>query len=73
MGRRCRERGTRRPRSAGRPAGGEGIFAIDDEAVDSALSLIAHICERPVGTEVTLGIVRDGEAQEVTITLDPRA
>lgn len=49
---------------------GDGILAIDDEAVDSALSLIAQIRERPVGTEVTLDIIRDGEAQEVTVTLD---
>lgn len=51
---------------------GDGILAIDDEAVDSALSLIAQIRERPVGTEVTLDIIRDGEAQEVTVTLDAR-
>lgn len=51
---------------------GDGILAIDDEAVDSALSLIAQIRERPVGTEVTLDIVRDGEAQEITVTLDAR-
>lgn len=51
---------------------GDGILAIDDEAVDSALSLIAQIRERPVGTEVTLDIVRDGEAQEVTVTLAAR-
>lgn len=51
---------------------GDGILAIDDEAVDSALSLIAQIRERPVGTEVTLDIVRDGEAQQLTVTLDAR-
>lgn len=51
---------------------GDGILAIDDEAVDSALSLIAQIRERPVGAEVTLDIIRDGEAQEVTVTLDAR-
>lgn len=51
---------------------GDGILAIDDEAVDSALSLIAQIRERPVGTKVTLDIIRDGEAQEVTVTLDAR-
>ncbi|WP_420868723.1 S1C family serine protease [Brachybacterium muris] len=51
---------------------GDGILAIDDEAVDSALSLIAQIRERPVGTEVTLDIIRDGEAQEITVTLDAR-
>ncbi|WP_370696136.1 S1C family serine protease [Brachybacterium muris] len=51
---------------------GDGILAIDDEAVDSALSLIAQIRERPVGTEVTLDIIRDGEAQQLTVTLDAR-
>lgn len=51
---------------------GDGIIAIDDEAVDSALSLIAQIRERPVGTEVTLTIARDGQPQEVTATLAAR-
>lgn len=51
---------------------GDGIIAIDDEAVDSALSLIAQIRERPVGTEVTLTIARDGQSQEVTATLAAR-
>ena len=52
---------------------GDAITAIDGEHVDSALSLIAQIRERPVGTEVTLTIARGGQFEEVTATLAARA
>lgn len=51
---------------------GDAITAIDGEHVDSALSLIAQIRERPVGTEVTLTIARGGQSEEVTATLAAR-
>ena len=51
---------------------GDGIVAIDGEAVDSALSLIAQVRERPVGTEVELSVVRDGERREVAVSLAAR-
>lgn len=51
---------------------GDGIIAIDGEAVDSALSLVAQVRERPVGTEVALTVVRDGQTQEITVALGAR-
>lgn len=50
----------------------DGVIAIDGEPVDSALSLIAQVRERAVGTKVTLTIARAGKQQDVDVTLGAR-
>ncbi|WP_420175971.1 S1C family serine protease [Luteococcus sp. OSA5] len=50
----------------------DGVLAIDGEAVDSALALIAQIRERPVGEKVQLTVARDGKQQKVEVTLAAR-
>lgn len=51
---------------------GDAITAVDDEAITGAESLTAQIRERPPGTEVTLTVVRDGNASQVPVTLGTR-
>lgn len=61
--------------SAGSPAADAGIetgdvvTSIDGTAVDSSADLVAAIRSRQPGTEVTLGIARQGDDTEVTVTL----
>lgn len=51
---------------------GDGITAIDGEAVDSALSLIAQVRERRVGSTAKLTVVRDGKQQQLEVSLAAR-
>ncbi len=48
---------------------GDAIISVDGEAVDSQLSLVAQIRERPVGDTVTLTIVREGKRSDVEVKL----
>ncbi len=49
---------------------GDAVVAVDGEAVDTADALVAQIRERSVGDVVTLTIVRDGQRQDIRMTLD---
>lgn len=51
---------------------GDAVTLIDDEEVDSGLSLTAQIRERKAGSEVTLSVARDGAITEVPVTLGTR-
>lgn len=51
---------------------GDLIIAIDGEPVRSAISLVAHIRERPIDNEVALTVIRDGQRQELSATLAAR-
>lgn len=48
---------------------GDVITAVNDERVDSAESLVAHIREYAVGDTVRLTVLRDGASQEISATL----
>ncbi|WP_462416965.1 S1C family serine protease [Kytococcus sp. Marseille-QA3725] len=48
---------------------GDVVVAIDDESVDSMWALIAQMHERKVGDEATLTVVRDGERQDVEVSV----
>lgn len=51
---------------------GDAVIAIDGETVNGAESLIAQVRERRPDTKVTLTVVRDGETQDVSVTLGTR-
>ncbi|NLG20220.1 MAG: PDZ domain-containing protein [Actinomycetales bacterium] len=63
----------------GSPADGAGlrqgdvITQIDGERVNGSLALVAQVRQRTAGQEVELSFVRDGEVQQVSVTLDVRA
>ncbi len=48
---------------------GDVITQVNGEPVDSAESLVAHIREHAVGDTVTLTVLRDDKAQEISATL----
>jgi S1-C subfamily serine protease len=48
------------------------IVALDDESIDSMLGLSSRIQVRQPGDEITLGLIRDGERLQVTVTLGER-
>jgi putative serine protease PepD len=48
---------------------GDAIIAVDGNSIDGSLSLVAQVRERSVGDKVTLKIVRDGQSQDITVTL----
>jgi len=48
---------------------GDTIVAVDDEAIDGSLSLVAQVRERSVGEKAKLTIVRDGARKDLTVTL----
>jgi putative serine protease PepD len=64
--------------AAGTPAAqaglrvGDAVVAIDGERVDSSLSLVAAIRERRVGGTATVTIIRDGQREDVKLTLVAR-
>ncbi|HET7476107.1 MAG TPA: trypsin-like peptidase domain-containing protein [Dermatophilaceae bacterium] len=64
------------PGSAAAQAGlqaGDSIVAVDGEPIDGSLSLVAQIRERSVGTQAKLTVIRDGQRQDVTVTLGRKA
>ena len=54
------------------PTGGDIIVALGGLAVRDMDDLIVHLSEKAVGQSVTLTIVRDGEEQNVEVTLGER-
>lgn len=60
----------------GAPAGeagvqsGDVIVSVDDQDVETARDLSRVISQRSPGTDVTLGIIRNGEEIDITVTLD---
>jgi putative serine protease PepD len=65
--------------STGTPAANAGlkkgdvVIAVDDDPVDSSLSLVANIRERSVGDKVSLTVLRDGKRVDLTTTLVAKA
>jgi putative serine protease PepD len=51
---------------------GDSIIAVDGDAVNSATSLVGQLRQRPVGTSVTLTVVRSGKESDVKVTLGAR-
>lgn len=51
---------------------GDVVTAIDDRAVDSAASLTGYVRQYAAGDQATLTVVRDGAAEQVTVTLAVR-
>jgi putative serine protease PepD len=51
---------------------GDGVIAVDGEPVNGADSLVGQLRQRTPGTAVKLSVVRDGQTQEVTVTLGTR-
>lgn len=60
------------PAAAAELQSGDVVVAIDGQAVNGAESLTAFVRELAAGTEVTLTVVRDGEALDVPVTLATR-
>jgi putative serine protease PepD len=65
--------------STGTPAANAGlkkgdvVIAVDNDPVDSSLSLVANIRERSVGDKVSLTVLRDGKRVDLTTTLVAKA
>jgi putative serine protease PepD len=51
---------------------GDVVIAVDGDAVNSSDSLVGQLRERPVNTQVTLTVVRDGKSIDVKVTLGTR-
>lgn len=51
---------------------GDAIVAMNGEPIDSSAALVAQVRDHPVGTTVTVTIVRGGERQDVQVTLGSR-
>jgi S1-C subfamily serine protease len=54
------------------PTGGDVIVAVDGEPLDGLDTLLNEIAMRNPGDEMDLTILRDGEQQELTVTLEAR-
>lgn len=54
------------------PVGGDVIVAADGEPVEDFSDLLIGISERSPGDELSLTVLRDGERQQVTVTLEAR-
>jgi S1-C subfamily serine protease len=52
--------------------GGDIIIGIDDQPVDGMDGLITYLETRQVGDEVVVTVMRDGNEQEITVTLEER-
>jgi len=57
------------PADKGGLRAGDAIIAVDGDSIDGSLSLVAQVRERSVGDKVTLKIVRDGQSQDLSVTL----
>ena len=64
--------GTARVDGAQFRTGGDVITAVDGDPVSGMDDLIAAIDSRQPGDEVTLDVIRDGEEQQVDVTLGDR-
>lgn len=51
---------------------GDAVVAIDDELIDSWESLVAQVRERPVGSSITLTVLRDGKRTDIKVALAER-
>jgi len=51
---------------------GDAIIAIDGDSIDGSLSLVAQVRERTVGDKVTITFLRNGQSQEISVTLASR-
>ncbi len=51
---------------------GDVIVTVDGEPIEDTRELIDLVSALPPGTEVALGVVRDGESRKVEVTLDER-
>lgn len=55
------------------PVGGDVIVSIDDRSINSGEDLVSYLLtETRPGDEVTLTVIRDGERQQVNVTLGER-
>lgn len=54
------------------PTGGDVIIKANEEAIDDYAELLAIIASYEPGTSIELTILRNGEQQQVTVTLGPR-
>jgi len=55
------------------PVGGDVIVSIDGQSIDNGEEIASYlVTETRPGEDVTLTIIRDGERQEVTVTLGER-
>jgi putative serine protease PepD len=52
---------------------GDVVIAVDSDAVDSSLSLVASIRERAVGDKITLTVLRSGKQLTLTTTLTAKS
>jgi putative serine protease PepD len=48
---------------------GDAITAVDGNSIDGSLSLVAQVRERNVGDKVNITFIRNGQSQNITITL----
>lgn len=51
---------------------GDAVIAIDGKPIDGSLSLVGSVRERTVGDSITLTVLRDGNRQDVKVTLAAR-
>jgi putative serine protease PepD len=51
---------------------GDAVIAVDGDTVNSDLSLVGQLRERPVNTQVTLTVIRDGKSMQIKVTLGTR-
>ena len=54
------------------PVGGDVVIAVDGTPVNDYADLQALLAEKDPGTKVELTIIRNGQQQQVTVTLAPR-
>lgn len=60
------------PAAFGGIVAGDIVIAVDDTVVDGGAGLVAAIRDRQPGDEVTVVVLREGEAESITVTLTNR-
>ncbi|MGB3762297.1 MAG: trypsin-like peptidase domain-containing protein [Ornithinimicrobium sp.] len=60
------------PAEAAGLSSGDVIVTIDGERVPSSTALVAQVRERTSGSKTTIGYIRDGKQDSVSVTLDTR-